>query len=79
MIDNMRLHRRPVGSALVVVWQRILFQEVPGGMLMNGSVWELELGRWGLLGVHWYWSPGIGVSERWLGARRELEGGLVGS
>ena len=62
MMDNMRLHRRPVGSALVVVWQRILFQEVPGGMLMNGSVEELELSRWGLFGVHWYWSPGIGLT-----------------
>ena len=62
MIDNMRLHRRPVGSALVVVWQRIFFQEVPGGMLMNGSVDELELRGWGLFGVHWYWSPGIGLT-----------------
>ena len=62
MMDSMRLHKRPVGSALVVVWQRILFQEVPGEMLMNGSGWELELRRWGLLGVHWYWSPGIGLT-----------------
>ena len=62
MIDNMRLHKRPVGSALGVVWQRILFQEVPGGMLMNGSVDELELRRWGLFGVHCYWSPGIGLT-----------------
>ena len=62
MMDNMRLHRRLDGSALIVVWQSILFQEVPGGMLMNGSVLELELGRWGLLGVHWYWSPGIGLT-----------------
>ena len=62
VMDSMRLHRRPVGSALVVVWQRILFQEVPGGMLMNGSVEELELSRWGLFGVHWYWSSGIGFT-----------------
>ena len=48
---------------------------------MNGSVWELELRRWGLLG-----SIGIGLlalglreNERWLGARRELEGGHAGS
>ena len=62
MMDSMRLHRRPVGSALVVVWQRILIQEVPEEMLMNGSVEELELSRWGLFGVHWYRSPGIGLS-----------------
>ena len=65
MIDNMRLHRRPVGSALLVVWQRILFQEDPGGMLMNGSIDELELRRWGLFGVHWYWSHGIGLTWEW--------------
>ena len=59
VMDNMRLHRRPVGSALVVVWQRILFQKVPGGMLRNGSVWAL----------------GLRGNERRLGARRELEGG----
>ena len=71
-MDSMRLHRRPVGSALVVVWQRILFQEVQGGMLMNGSVEELELSRWGCLGF-----IDIGLlaldlreNERWLGARR---------
>ena len=81
MMDSMRLQRRPGGSAMIGVWQRILFQEVPVGMLINGSVWELELRRWGCWG-----SIGIGrlalgvcVSERWLGARRELEGGLVGS
>ena len=62
MMDNMRLHRRPVGSALVVVWQRILFQEDPGGMMINGSVGELELVRCGLFVVHWYWSPGIGLT-----------------
>ena len=45
VMDNMRLHRRPDGSAWIVVWQRILFQEVPGGMLINGSVDELELMR----------------------------------
>ena len=44
---------------------------------MNGSVDELKLRRWGCLG-----SIGIGLlalglrgNERWLGARRELEGG----
>ena len=62
MMDIMRLHRRPVGSALVVVWQRILFQEVPGGMLINGSVGELELVICALFGVYWYWSPGIGLT-----------------
>ena len=45
VVDNLRLHRRPDGSAWFVVWQRILFQEVPGGMLINGSVDELELMR----------------------------------
>ena len=80
MMDNMRLHRRPDGSAVIGVWQRILFQEIPGGMLINGSVWELELRRWGWLG-----SIGIGLqalglrgNERWLGARRELEGAMQG-
>ena len=62
MMDNMRLLRRPDGSTLIVVWQRILFQEVPEGMLINGSVSELELMRCGLFGVHWYWSPGIGLT-----------------
>ena len=62
VMDIMRLHRRPDGSALIVVWQRILFQEGPGGMLINGSVSELELMRWGLFGDHWYWSPGIGLT-----------------
>ena len=62
MMNNMRLLRRPDGSALFVVRQRILFQEVPEGMLINGSVGELELMRWGLFGVHWYWSPGIGLT-----------------
>ena len=52
VMDNMRLHRRPDGSALIGVWQRILFQEVPGGMLINGSVGELELMRYRLVGVH---------------------------
>jgi len=28
-----------------MVWQNIFFQEVPGGMLINGSVVELELMR----------------------------------
>ena len=62
MMDNMRLLKRPDGSTLMVVWQRILFQEVPEGMLINGSVSELELMRCGLFGVHWYWSPGIGFT-----------------
>ena len=44
---------------MIGVWQRILFQNVPKGMLVNGGAWEVELGRWGLIGVHWYWSPGI--------------------
>ena len=34
-------------------------------MLINGSVGELELMRWGLFGVHWYWSPGIGLTWEW--------------
>ena len=62
VMDSMRLQRRPDGSAMIGVWQRILFQAVPGGMLVNGSVWELELRRWGLFGVHWYWSSGIGLT-----------------
>ena len=45
VVDNMRMHRRPDGSAWIVVWQRILFQEVPEEMLINGSVDELELVR----------------------------------
>ena len=54
---------------MVVVWQRILFQEVPGEMLMSGSVWELELRRWGLLGgplvlVSWHWAY-VGMSVGW--------------
>ena len=62
VMDSMRLQRRPEDSAMIEVWQRILFQKVPGGMLVNESTWELELGRWGLVGVHWFWSPGIGLT-----------------
>ena len=49
-------------------------------MLINGSVSELELMRWGLFGVHWYWSLALGLrgNEHWLGARRELGGGSCG-
>ena len=43
LMDSMRLQRRPDGSAMIGVWQRILFHAVPGGMLVNGSVRELEL------------------------------------
>ena len=45
VMESIRLHRRPDGSALIRVWQRILFQEVPGGMLINGSVGEVGRGR----------------------------------
>ena len=35
-------------------------------------------GCWGSIGIG-HLAVGLRVSERWLGARRELEGGLVGS
>ena len=35
-------------------------------------------GCWGSIGIGLL-AVGLRVSERWLGARRELEGGLVGS
>ena len=52
VMESSRLQRRPDGSAVIGVWQRILFHEVPGGMFVNRSFWEVELGRWGLVGVH---------------------------
>ena len=52
VMESSRLQRRPDGSAVIGVWQRILFHEVPGGMLVNRSSWKVELGRWGLVGVH---------------------------
>jgi hypothetical protein len=52
VIESSRLQRRPDGSDVIGVWQRILFREVSGGMLVNRSSWELGLGRWGLVGVH---------------------------
>ena len=52
IMESSRLQRRPDGSAVIGVWQRILFHEVSGGMLVNRSSWELGLGRWGLVGVH---------------------------
>ena len=61
MMDSMRLQRQPDGSVVIGVWQRILFHEDPGGMLVNWSAWKTGLERWGLGGVHCYWSPGIGL------------------
>jgi hypothetical protein len=52
VIESSRLQRQPDGSDVIGVWQRILFHEVSGGMLVNRSPWELGLGRWGLVGVH---------------------------
>ena len=52
VIESSRLQRRPDGSDVIGVWQRILFHEVSGGMLVNRSSWELGLGRWGQVGVH---------------------------
>ena len=53
VMDSMRLQRRPDGSVVIGVWHRILFHEVPGGMLVNRSAaWEVEVERWGLVGVH---------------------------
>ena len=76
-MDRMRLQRQPDGSAMIGVWQRILFQPVPEGMLVNGSVRELGLRRWGLVGVHWYWSPGIGLmwERAFVGSQARARGG----
>ena len=52
VMESSRLQRRPDRSAVIGAWQSILFHEVPGGMLVNRSSWEVELGRWGLVGVH---------------------------
>ena len=52
VMESSRLQRWPDGPAVIGVWQRILFHEVSGGMLVNRSSWELGLGRWGLVGVH---------------------------
>ena len=62
VMESSRLQRRLAESAVIGVWQKILFQEVPGGMMVSRSSWEVGLGRWGLVGVHWYWSPGVGLT-----------------
>ena len=50
VMESSRLQRRPDGSAVIRIWQRILFHEVSGEMLVNRSSWELGLGRWGRSG-----------------------------
>ena len=62
VVDKMRLQRRPVGSVVIGVWHRILFHVVPGGTLANWIAGVAGLERYGLVGVHWYWSPGIGLT-----------------
>ena len=52
VMDSSLLQRRPDESAVIEVRQRILFHEVPGGMLVNRIAWEVGLERWGLVGVH---------------------------
>ena len=52
VMESSRLQRQSDGSAVIGVWQRILFHEVPGEMLVNRSFWEVEMGRGGLVGVH---------------------------
>ena len=54
VMERSRLQRRPDGSAVIRVWQSILFNEVLGRMLVNRSSWELELRRCGLVRVYWY-------------------------
>ena len=60
VMESSRLQRRPDESAVIGVWQRILYHEVAGGMLVNKSSWEVELGRWG-------WSGSIDIGLQALG------------
>ena len=43
VMESSRLQRRPDGSAVIGVWQRILSHEVPGGMLVNRRSWEVGM------------------------------------
>ena len=51
VMDSMRRQRQPDGLVVIGVWHKILFHEVPGGMLVNWIAWKVGLERWELCGV----------------------------